>query len=412
MGIGIKLQPNPGQIVVWGDNSAGQIRDTPAGNDFKTIAAGGNIQSLAIRENGSLRLWSTPAGNNVADPNTSIGTDSPQIPAGVSFIDAVLSVTHGLAVADDGTLYPFGTLAIPELNPKPKSIVPTGLKVDKDLANNGHCVAAGGGFCVVIDKNQSLCQWTVEEIGTTKTYKTTEILVPAGKFKKVAARNDYVIAISEEGDLYGWGPPFDAMWDAPSGLKYLALWERKKIRPFSYFYYLRGQIGDPYVDLAAGNVRRLPAFPGPPEPDRDGLRDPVPHFLALSQGGVVYGFGKNNDQEATGAPAVLYQAIAAGSSFSIGLDREGHVHHWGSAEPLGPQPQSGTKPPPLSANPGLPRINDLSKVPTGFFKAIGASAHHAVALGGDGGVEAEKPIPKVSDLVRVDVPEKRGLPSR
>ena len=133
----------------------------------------------------------------------------------MGFIDAVLSVTHRLAVADDGTLYPFGTLAIPELNPKPKSIVPTGLSVDKDLANNGHCVAAGGGFCVVIDKNKSLCQWTVVEIGMTKTYKTTEILVPAGKFKKVAARNDYVIAISEEGDLYGWGPPLDAMWDAP-----------------------------------------------------------------------------------------------------------------------------------------------------------------------------------------------------
>jgi len=132
----------------------------------------------------------------------------------VGFIDAVLSVTHRLAVADDGTLYPFGTLPIPERNPKPKSIVPTGLSVDKDLANNGHCVAAGGGFCVVIDKNKSLCQWTVVEIGTTKTYKTTEILVPAGKFKKVAATNDF-IAISEDGDLYGWGPPLDAMWDAP-----------------------------------------------------------------------------------------------------------------------------------------------------------------------------------------------------
>jgi alpha-tubulin suppressor-like RCC1 family protein len=108
------------------------------------------------------------------------------------------------------------------------------------------------------------------------------------------------------------------------------------------------------VDVAAGNVYK-------PEG--------VPHILALRRNGSVSGWGRNTLGQALGAPTgVNFKAIAAGVDFSIGLDEHGLIHHWGD-----PGPQIGL------TSAGSP-ICELSPVPEGRFRAIGAGSHHAAAV--------------------------------
>jgi hypothetical protein len=138
----LKLQTNPGAIVVWGSNSANQIKGAAADNDSSGCYRRKHPESWHSKD-GSLMLWSLLGGNNVADPIAPAGP----IPAGVRSIDAVLLVTHGLAVAVDGILYPFGHFAQPPsiTTPPPPNTEPAGLKGNKDLAEAGHSVASGWG---------------------------------------------------------------------------------------------------------------------------------------------------------------------------------------------------------------------------------------------------------------------------
>jgi len=346
---------NAGEIVAWGDTF--QISATPPGKDFARIAPGGARQSLAIRNDGTLALWKLPTPNGVE------GTD---LPSGANFIDAVLSVTYGLAVQNDGVIRPFGYYPT-MTTPRVPVAVPGG--VIANVLLDGNCIATGGGNVVIL-KDGPLYQWDQH---------FDNMPVPPGKFKKVVGRNDYAVALSEDGDLSGWGAGFDRLWDALSGTTDLRGWEKRHLEhlplylggPKSLTYYVLQTLrsnphvpepkADPFVDLAAGNIAPIIWYVdrhvSPHRVENPEWQAPsVPHVLALHKSGAVSSWGKNTYGEAQGAPkGFVFRAISAGHNFSMGLDQDGHIYYWGE--------------------PGA-----IANYPDGEYKSIGAAAHHAAAV--------------------------------
>jgi hypothetical protein len=324
------FQPNPGAIVGWGDDSQKQITGAPPGNGFGQIVAGGANQTMAIQKDGQLALGTGSVG-------------VPLVPSGFRAIAGGISPYHAVAVLNDGSIV--YTQPAPPLLP---FVTPLGL-----IARTGDpSISVGGPFCVVIDQNDNLRQWEA----------TGEILnIPRGRFKKVAARNDYAIALGFDGLLYGWGPSFKYLYQPKDGsATSLPGWQpgSNEDRPgFVDYFYFR-EDGAEFIDIAAG------IWPTPPlGADRDLLH---PHILALGKSGSVRGWGGNKHGEIH-APAFRFKAIAAGNGFSVGIDEHGFLRHWGIREKAGvTNPKGG----------GYLYIDP----PAGRFRSIGAGSRHAAAV--------------------------------
>ena len=80
-----------GPIVSWGDDSQGQVSNTPTGNDFVSIAGGGS-HSLALKTDGSIVSWGYDWYGLVS--NTPPGND---------FVSITGGNWHSLALKTDGS---------------------------------------------------------------------------------------------------------------------------------------------------------------------------------------------------------------------------------------------------------------------------------------------------------------------
>lgn len=180
-----------GAVYAWGDGSSNQLADgrhygdggpglwgssTPqvtqlsgllSGNKIVSIYAGGN-QSGALADDGSLYVWgSTPdvggdLGQNVsANPPREL--DTSQVSAGTQIVRVSLGHDHGLALADDGTVYAWG-------------------------ANDDGQLGIGSQ-----DGSSSLTPVDVSGLGSDT------------QFVAVAAGQEFSLAISEDREVYGWG---------------------------------------------------------------------------------------------------------------------------------------------------------------------------------------------------------------
>lgn len=303
--------PHAGEIVVWGDNSKGQISGAPPGNDFHQIATGGGSNSLAIRVSGLLALWGDPGFKALPDWK---GPGVPVVKYWGPSADAVIGLTHLLAILPNHSVVPWGNF----LNGNPVT-PPVGLRAS--------AVAPTANFDVAIDMNGDLIQW-----GTTKGP------VPAGSFTKVSARGDYAIALRDDGRLYGWGNTYFASWPG---------W----IKEGATHYYTQG----PFIELAAGVVWK----------DSTKALPNMPHISALRPDGSVIGWGTNLYGETT-TQVGPYLAIAAGMSYSLGLDSGGNIHHWGaSGDGVGIDGKT---------------FKGVGTVPVGKYISMGAGANHATAV--------------------------------
>jgi hypothetical protein len=218
-----------GQVVVWGDDSHHQVRDTPPGK-FKALAPGGAGQSLAIDEDGALVLWGGVGASG----------DVPELPSdsgsGVSpvhglirggFVNAALGRTHLIAVRQDGSIFQWGDYLGTAMG---------------NLPNNLLAIAAAAGAAADV----------VIGIDDTLTKLGTMADPPSGTFTKVRARSNYAIALSRTGRLFGWGGDL---------FKNLTGWTSDGA---GHFY-----VDGPFTDIAAGIVQKDPGSPA------------WPHVLAL-----------------------------------------------------------------------------------------------------------------------------------
>jgi hypothetical protein len=267
---GAAIFKDGGPLVVWGDDSEGQIADAPAGERFGAIATGGAKQGLVIGEDGSLRLWGS----------ASVAQSVPPLPAAVAagpYVRAHLALTHLLAIRPDGSLLAWGPFY--SGGPGPSAAPPAGL-----LARDA---AAGAAHAVAVAMDGTLATWGAGPAAASP---------PAGRFTAVAARTTYSIALRKDGTLFGWGavPTAPGAFDAQHG------WVSDGAGHFSV-------PGEHFVALAAGNS----------------------HLLALRANGSVAGWGRDVLGSTLAPGGIHFTAVAAGNGFSIGLDLHGALHHWG-----------------------------------------------------------------------------------
>ena len=120
-----------GSLVAWGFNDDGQVSGTPTGNDFIAIAAGG-YHNLALKSDGSLVAWGrTDQGQcNVPAPNT-------------GFVAIAAGYAHSLALKSDGSVVAWGLDDNNQVSGKPAGIgfktVAAGFYYSLALKSDGLC---------------------------------------------------------------------------------------------------------------------------------------------------------------------------------------------------------------------------------------------------------------------------------
>lgn len=330
----------PGQIVVWGNNDHLQVSGRPRGQGFTHIAPGGATQGLALGSDGIPVLW-----GGYLPPTTPI-VPRLELPPGETYVDIALGASFAAGIrASDGGIDTWGGGFASAANEK--ADLPSMYQNVKFIA-----LTVGGGHGLAITEDRILVQWGGPKSGTPPK--------PAGRtFFEVRARSSYSIARDDQGQLYGWGSGLFA----PGSTDLVdPLWQFVAI---GTGYWLHP---GPFSAIAAG----------------------IHHVLALNPGDdSVSGWGSDGDRECTGAPkGIKFEAIAAGRNFSIGLDGDGKLHHWGNSMQV------------TTVASGTPRGGLLKSVPGGHFSAISAATMHATALRRDLRVDADT----IADRVIPDRP--------
>ena len=338
----IALAASPGQIVVWGNDDHRQISSCPRRGGFKKIAPGGATQGLGLGSDGIPFLW-----GGYLPPNLPI-VPTLELPPGETYVDIALGASFAAGIrASNGGIDTWGGVYA---DGSGKADVPTSFAGIKFIA-----LTVGGGHGVAITEDQQLEQWSAAGPGSPPKPQGT-------KFVEVRARTSYSLARDDQGRLYGWGKDLFAPQTTGSSPLNDPLWQ------FTSGYWWHP---GPFTAMAAG-----------PKP----VGGTSAHVLALRPNGTVVGWGANVLGERDDAPAgVTFIAIAAGQSFSIGLDSDGRLHHWGNPmQVMAVLNTEGHKP-----------VELLGAVPEGRFSAISAGTKHASALRRDVRVDPDDVLERV-----------------
>jgi Regulator of Chromosome Condensation (RCC1) repeat protein/lectin-like protein len=282
-------------IASWGDDSYGQVANTPNGTNFIQVASGGgSSHSLALRPNGTILSWgldnygqvsNTPTGagfiqlgsgfgNSLAlHSNGSIsswGRDTEgqvsNTPTGFDFIQVAGGASHSLALHSDGSISSWGTNSYSLV-----SNSPTGAGFIS--------VAAGLEHSFALRADGSIVAWGRDDYGGVSN-------TPTGSgFLQVAGGWLHSLALRSDGSLVSWGYNGNGqVSNTPTGLGFvrvacgelhsLALKDDGTI--VSWGYDGQGQIsntptGSEFIMISGGRYHSLALLGN--DSDADGLRD-------------------------------------------------------------------------------------------------------------------------------------------
>lgn len=258
----------PGPIVWWGTTEV-----APDGK-FVALAAGGALQTLALRVNKTLYL---------SGGRTALVPPIPDAMAHQRYSAIGLGRQHGLGVRVDGGIDAWGLAAA----------------IDGTPAGRFMAVAGGSLHSVALDTNGRVVMWGGADLGPDY-HAVIGVGAPAGiRFTAIAARGRYTLALGTDGRIHGWGvvtsgpgvvvPGFNAAWSSDAAGHYVA----------------PSEPGNPYVAVAAG----------------------LDLIAALRQDGSIAVW------DATGLmpppPPGSFTHIAAGVGYALAIDGEGRLHGWG-----------------------------------------------------------------------------------
>ncbi|CAN5327520.1 hypothetical protein BH23GEM2_BH23GEM2_20500 [soil metagenome] len=310
--------------MVWGDDTARQISDAPAG-DLKAVA-GGSINGFALRRDGTPVLWGRVP---VPSPIGELGPESiPDALAAEKFHAIAIGRDDAVLIRPDGKLEAFGRNAAVKNVP----------------AGSYRTAAVAAVHAVAVANDGTLKAWGSDSFPSPNGPLTGLLNAPeGGPFKEVDASVLYSLALHGGGTLYGWGHP-------AHGTNVLEGWTATTESPAIFH-----RPGETFKAIAAGNV----------------------HALAIRHDGTIAGWG-NGTQGALQAPAhVRFKAVAAGWGFSVGLETDGTLWGWGTPvkSPLAAQAWT-------FASQGWTRFAGTEHyyIPHQRFKSIAAAAFHVMAV--------------------------------
>ena len=127
-------QADAGEIVSWGYDGSGLVTDTPSGDDFVAIAAGG-AHSLALRTDGSVVAWGSDTSRQLSDA-----------PGGLGFTAIAAGEGHSLALTSDGSIASWG-----DNRERQVSDAPSG--------SGFVAIAAGSSHSLALKSDGSIMSW-------------------------------------------------------------------------------------------------------------------------------------------------------------------------------------------------------------------------------------------------------------
>ena len=304
----------PGQIVVWGTDQLAQEGAEPG--NFVSLAAGGALQTLAIREDGTLYQ---SGGTTGGQPGGTGGV--PEIPStlrGLQFSAVGMGRNHGLAIRLDGGI---------ETWEKAPGAATSGTPTTGQFV----AVTGGGPHSVALDTDGNVVLWGGFALSAADRQAVVGVGAPSRiKFKAIAARLSYTLALGTDGNLYGWGLDMGIFESAT------APWTPDG---FGHFIAPR-QAGEPYTAIAAGVGSKV-GF---------GL------IVALREDGSIVTWDPSGLMLDPPAGKGFTQ-VAAGLGYAVAIDQAGRLHAWGD-----------------------PAHVAFSAVPTGVYSMVSAATNHATAI--------------------------------
>lgn len=333
----VTVTPNPARMVVSAEIQLAATLRNAQGDLLldREVVWTSQDPSIASVDVGSGTVKATGAGS-VTITATSEGVSGSTVITVEAFASTTIDAsTHSCGITTSGAAYCWGKNGDGELGDGTTVDRPTPVAVVG--GRRFHTIVAGERFTIALADNGVAYSWGTNSGGvlgdSTAPYygRTTPDLVAGDlHFKAIAAHWYHVIALTFEGEAYGWGTNGD------------------------------GQLGDGTTESRPSPVRvntdvRFKA-----------IDVGVSFSVALSVDGRAYGWGDNRygalgdnttQVRLTPVPAaggLTFTAIAAGSFYTLGLDPSGKVYGWGIdnfgqlgngtfQDRLVPTPMSGTR---------------------------------------------------------------------
>jgi hypothetical protein len=202
-----------GTLVSWGDDTYGQVGDTPAGDDYVAVATGQN-HSLALKADGTLMSWgddswgqvsNAPPGNDyvaisggafsslalkadgsIDGGNSDAYNHATSVPTGTGFAAVAAGAFHGLALKDNGTLVSWASDDYGQVSQTPSG--------DDFVA-----VTAGWWHSLALKDNGTLVSWGYDSSGQVSQTP------PGNDFVAIVAGRAHSLALKANGSLISWG---------------------------------------------------------------------------------------------------------------------------------------------------------------------------------------------------------------
>ena len=382
-----------GTLYAWGFNAYGQLGDgtattrpapvavalgaAPAGTRFVQVAAGGNF-SLALAADGTLYGWGQNTGGQLGDGTTTTRFTPGAValgsaPAGTRFVQVAAGFGHALVLAADGTVYAWGDNTYGQLGDgtTTSSLVPVTVALQPGARFTR--LSAGQNYSLALTADGLLFGWGYNGNGQlgdgTTTDRATPVPVAGGaappgtRFTQVATGANHALALAADGTVYAWCSNISGQLGngttAPS------------LVPVA----VAAPAATGYTQAAAG----------------------FQHSLALRADGRLFGWGRNvagqlGDATTTnrllpvavlpGSAGTPFVQVSAGTDFTVGLTANGTLHGWGrnTFGQLGDGTTASRTTPVAVAQGAIP-------VGTGFTQ-IASGDGHSLALAANGTIYA------------------------
>jgi alpha-tubulin suppressor-like RCC1 family protein len=161
------------RLVVWGDNSGGQL-NVPVNLNDASLVAGGDYHSLALRHDGTLLAW-----GYAGDGQTAVPTNA------LKFVTIAAGAAHNLAVTEAGSVSAWGR------NESGQTNVPVS-------ATNVVAVAAGDSHSLALLSSGNLLAWGNNAFGQGSAVQFSGI-------RAIAAGRNHNLALRTNGTVSAWG---------------------------------------------------------------------------------------------------------------------------------------------------------------------------------------------------------------
>jgi alpha-tubulin suppressor-like RCC1 family protein/PKD repeat protein len=323
-----------GTVWAWGYNTTGQLGNgnldsiaapgrypLPAqvpGIESAISIVAGRDHSLALRDDGTVWAWGWNQFGQLGDGTTT----NRAVPVKVDSLDEVVAIeaseTHSMALRSDGTIWSWGLNTSGQLGHGFVSPLTSPVPVPAQVIglDDVVAIAVGEGYSLALDSEGAVWGWGSNGFGQLGNGTNTSQAVPVkidslDDVSAIAARSTFSLALHSDGTLWAWG--FNG--DGVLGIEPVA--------------------GQPSLS------RNVPV-------KIESLTDVIAisagrgHALAILEDGSVWGWGRNNERQASGASEEsrlfipmqvpdLDDVVSASANqwHSMALKSDGSVWAWG-----------------------------------------------------------------------------------